>query len=246
MADFGTAPWVRGNEPGLLPERSLPLERYFPPYEEGMVSHWVRQYAAPASYILDPFGQNPFTALELARAGYRVLVSANNPIAAFTLRVLASAPNAEMISQALLQLNQNLMRDGSTLEDYLSNFYRLDCPNPDCKAESKFEVDTFIWSEESKSPHLAVGACQDCGFSGEINLTQSMQETLGRTPSYALTRSQILEKIAGQDPPLRRVMEEVISYYSPRALVALQILLSKIENTNLTQQQTDVLKAMWL
>ena len=211
-----------------------------------MVSHWVRQYAAPASYILDPFGQNPFTALELARAGYRVLVSANNPIAAFTLRVLASAPNAEMISQALLQLNQNLMRDGSTLEDYLSNFYRLDCPNPDCKAESKFEVDTFIWSEESKSPHLAIGACQDCGFSGEINLTQSMQETLGRTPSYALTRSQILEKIAGQDPPLRRVMEEVISYYSPRALVALQILLSKIENTNLTQQQTDVLKAMWL
>ncbi len=244
--DFSSAPWVRGSEPGLLPERTLPLERYYPPYEEGMVRNWVSRYASPGSYILDPYGQNPFTALELARAGYRVLVSANNPIAAFTLRVLAAAPGAEMISQALLQLNQNRMRDGSTLEDYLSNFYRLDCPNPECKAESKFEVDTFIWSEDGTNPHLAIGTCQDCGFSGEIELTSSVQESVGRTPSYALTRSQILEKVAAQDPPLRRVMEDVVSYYSPRALVALQILLSKIETSNLTQQQSDVLKAMWL
>ena len=141
LADFSKAPWVRGSEPGLLSERSLPLERYFPPVEEGMVRNWVERYASPGSYILDPFGQNPFTALELARAGYRILVSANNPIAAFTLTVLAGAPSAEVISQALLQLNQNKMRDGSTLEEYLSNFYRLDCPNPQCGAESKFEVE---------------------------------------------------------------------------------------------------------
>lgn len=245
-ADFSTAPWVRGFEPGLIPERPLPLERFFPPYQEGMVKNWVSRYASPGSYLLDPFGQNPFTALELARAGYRVLVSANNPIAAFTLRVLSAAPDAEMINQALLQLNQNRMRDGSTLEEYLSNFYRLDCPNPECRAESKFEVDTFIWSEDATNPHLAVGTCQDCAFNGEINLTTAIQETLGKTPSYALTRSQILEKVAGQDPPLRRVMEEVISYYNPRALVALQILLSKIETSSLTPQQSDVLKAMWL
>lgn len=246
LPDFSTAPWVRGSEPGLFPERSLPLERYFPPYEESMVRNWVRQYASPGSYILDPFGQNPFTALELARAGYRVLVSANNPIAAFTLRVLAGAPTTEMISQALLLLNQNRMRDGLTLEEYLGNFYHLDCPNPDCRADSKFEVDTFIWAEESKNPHIAIGACADCGFSGEVELTPAMLENLGGTPSYALTRSQILEKVAGQDPPLRRVLEEVISYYSPRALVVLQILLSKIETCNLGQQQTEVLKAMWL
>jgi len=211
-----------------------------------MVRNWVGRYASPGAYILDPFGQNPFTALELARAGYRVLVSANNPIAAFTLRVLAGAPSAEMISQALLQLNQNRMRDGSTLEEYLSNFYRMDCPNPECQAQSKFEVETFIWSSEGQHPHLAMGICLECGFSGEIELTPAVQESLGRTPSFALTRSQILEKVAAQDPPLRRVMEEVVTYYSPRALVALQILLSKIETSNLTQEQSDVLKAMWL
>ncbi len=246
FAEFSKAPWVRGSEPGLLPEHSLPLERYFPPYEEGMVRNWVRQYASPGAYILDPFGQNPFTVLELARAGYRVLVSANNPIAAFTLRVLAAAPGAEMISQALLQLNQKRMRDGSTLEEYLGNFYRLDCPDPECGAESKFEVETFIWAEDGNNPYLAIGSCAECGYSDEVELTPSMLENLGKTPSYALTRSQILEKVAGQDPPLRRVMEEVISYYSPRALVALQLLLSKIETSGLSQQQSDVLKAMWL
>ena len=226
--------------------RSLPLERYFPPYQKGMVSNWVSKYVPPGSYLLDPFGQNPFTTLELARAGYRVLVSANNPIAALTLRMLASAPSRELIEQALLRLNQNRMRDGSTLEDYLENFYGMDCPNPECQAGTKFEVDTFIWEEDGDQPHLAIGACTECGLSGEIELTPALLESLGKTPSYALTRSQILEKVAGQDPPLRRVMEEVISYYSPRALVALQILLNKIETSSLDPQQMRVLKALWL
>jgi len=211
-----------------------------------MVSSWVRQYASAGSYILDPFGQNPFTALELARAGYRILVSANNPIAAFVLSVLASSPTPETISQALLQLNQNPMRDGSTIEEYLGNFYRLDCPNPGCQALSAFEIDTFIWSEEAQHPHLAIGTCTSCDFAGEIELTKTMLEQLGKTPSTALVRSQILERVAAQDPPLRRVMEEVINFYNPRALTALQILLTKIESSPLNPQQSSILKAMWL
>jgi len=210
------------------------------------VSSWVRQYASAGSYILDPFGQNPFTALELARAGYRILVSANNPIAAFVLSVLASSPTPETISQALLQLNQNPMRDGSTIEEYLGNFYRLDCPNPGCQALSAFEIDTFIWSEEAQHPHLAIGTCTSCDFAGEIELTKTMLEQLGKTPSTALVRSQILERVAAQDPPLRRVMEEVINFYNPRALTALQILLTKIESSPLNPQQSSILKAMWL
>ncbi|NLE83733.1 MAG: hypothetical protein GX603_04370, partial [Chloroflexi bacterium] len=62
----------------------------------------------------------------------------------------------------------------------------------------------------------------------------------------ALVRSQILERVAAQDPPLRRVMEEVINFYNPRALTALQILLTKIESSPLNPQQSSILKAMWL
>lgn len=212
-----------------------------------MLSRWVRKYASPGSYILDPFGQNPFTSLELARSGYRVLVSANNPIAAFTLRVLASAPTAESYSQALHQLNQNRMRDGSSLEDYLSNFYRLKCPNPDCTGgDNTFEVNTFLWKEDAQAPYMAIGSCSGCGLEGEIELTPALLETAGRLPSYALIRSQVLERVAAQDPPLRKIMEEVISFYSPRALIALQMLLNKIETSNLSQEHSQLLTALWL
>jgi len=247
LTNFDTSPWVEGNNPGMPPTRALPLERYYPPYQEGMVENWVRKYVAPGSYLLDPFGQNPFTALELARSGYRVLVSANNPIAVFTLKVLASAPTAEDFSQALHQLNQNKMRDGSSLEEYLSNFYRINCPNPECDApDNSFEVDIFLWKEDGQAPHIAIGACSNCGLEGEIELTPALLESAGRLPSYALIRSQVLERVAGQDPPLRRIVEEVISFYNPRALIALQILLTKIETSNLSLEHNQLLTALWL
>ena len=59
-----------------------PLARFMPPLEDGVISAWLPAYAhAPAgSWVLDPFGFSPRLALEAARAGYRVLVTVNNPI----------------------------------------------------------------------------------------------------------------------------------------------------------------------
>lgn len=228
------------------------MERYFPPVPEGMVPNWVEKYAAPGSYLLDPFGQNPFTSLELARAGYRVLVSANNPIAAFVLRVLAKAPKLQDFSEALSALLENKMHDGSTIEDYIQAFYRLDCPTQGClSAEStgSFHVRTFIWSEDADQnliPVKAIGECQHCGFSGEIDLSPAILESQANLPSYVLIRSQVLERISSQDPPLRKVMEEVINFYTPRALIALHFLQSKIESSKLSPEQTDLLQALWL
>lgn len=211
-----------------------------------MVSNWLSGYVQAGDYLLDPFGQNPFTSLELARAGYRLLVSANNPIAAFVLRVLASAPTAESIDLALAQLNQNRMRDDSTIEEAIQRLYSFPCPNPLCSGSGVFEVESFIWAENAQKPHLAIGSCSECDLNGEIALSPAIQESLPKTPSYTLTRSQILEKVAGQDPNLRRVMEEVLSFYTPRALVALNMLLSKIESSKLNPEQEQLLKALWL
>ncbi len=239
-------PWVRADESASLFTQALPLERYFPPYQEGMVRNWLSAYANPGDYLLDPFGQNPFTSLELARAGFRVLVSANNPIAAFVLRVLASAPSAELINSALLQLSQNRMRDDSTIEEAIMRLYSFPCPNPLCNKSGVFEVESFIWAENAQKPHLAIGRCSKCDLQGEVELTQSIQEALVKTPSYALTRSQILEKVAGQDLNFRRVIEEVMSFYTPRALVSLNLLLTKIESSKLSPEQENILKALWL
>ena len=245
------AAWVPGRF-STPKSKNLPLERFFPPVPEGMVSNWVQKYAAPGSWLLDPFGQNPYTSLELARAGYRVMISANNPIAAFVLRVLASAPKQQDFNNALAALLENRMPDGSTIEDYLQAFYRLDCPNEICRSANlsgSFKVHSFIWSEDADRnlfPVKAIGECPHCGHHGEIELTPAILESLGNLPSDVLIRSQILAKIAGQDPPLRQVMEEVLSFYTPRALIALHFLQNKIESSKLSPEQTQLLQALWL
>lgn len=245
------AAWVPGRF-STPKSKNLPLERFFPPVPEGMVSNWVQKYAAPGSWLLDPFGQNPYTSLELARAGYRVMISANNPIAAFVLRVLASAPKQQDFDNALAALLENRMPDGSTIEDYLQAFYRLDCPNEICRSANlsgSFRVHAFIWAEDADRnlfPVKAIGECPHCGHHGEIELTPAILESLGNLPSDVLIRSQILAKIAGQDPPLRQVMEEVLSFYTPRALIALHFLQNKIESSKLSPEQTQLLQALWL
>lgn len=245
------AAWVPGRF-STPKSKNLPLERFFPPVPEGMVSNWVQKYAAPGSWLLDPFGQNPYTSLELARAGYRVMISANNPIAAFVLRVLASAPKQQDFDNALAALLENRMPDGSTIEDYLQAFYRLDCPNEICRSANlsgSFRVHAFIWSEDADRnlfPVKAIGECPHCGHHGEIELTPAILESLGNLPSDVLIRSQILAKIAGQDPPIRQVMEEVLSFYTPRALIALHFLQNKIESSKLGPEQTQLLQALWL
>lgn len=252
LPNFDPSPWVPGGFSGEDSE-SYPLMRYFPPVPHGMVSAWVQKYADTGSFLLDPFGQNPYTSLELARSGYRVLVTANNPIAAFVLQVLAQAPSRQDFSDALSSLNQNPMRDGSTIEEYIRAFYRLDCPSQACQIREtpgRFEVDTIVWTEQEDShekfPSIAIGECPVCGLNGEIELNADLLESLGNTPSYALIRSQVLERIASEDPALRRVMEEVVSFYSPRAFIALHVLLNKIETSNLSQEQIRVLQALWL
>ena len=47
---------------------------------------------AGGSWVLDPFGFSPRLALEAARAGYRVLVTVNNPITRFLLEMSARPP----------------------------------------------------------------------------------------------------------------------------------------------------------
>ena len=251
MPKPNAAPWVPGKFSTSKAE-NLPLERYFPPVPEGMVPDWVQKYAAPGSYLLDPFGQNPFTSLELARAGYRLLISANNPIAAFVLKILAKAPKLQDFSEALASLLENRMHDGSTIEDYIQAFYRLDCPEQTClsaKLPGGFKVHTFLWSEDADQNHIpikAIGECSQCGFHGEIELTPAILESQGNLPSYVLIRSQVLERIASQDPALRKVMEEVINFYTPRALIALHLIQNKIESSNLSLEQTALLQALWL
>ena len=81
---------------GTRPDNPGPLARFLPPLEDGVVSVWLEQNVEPGGWLLDPFGTAPRLSLEAARAGYRVLVSANNPITRFMLEMgTTSLPESE-------------------------------------------------------------------------------------------------------------------------------------------------------
>ncbi|MFZ3070247.1 MAG: hypothetical protein WA110_03885 [Anaerolineaceae bacterium] len=223
-------------------QTDLPLDRFMPPYYPDMATNWVQTYAPPGSWILDPFGNNPYVALELARAGYRVLVTANNPIPAFILEILASAPSAQEWGDALQALSDQRMSDGQRLEDYISAFYRIPCPN----CGQPVEVSSFIWNENLPEPTAMTLECAHCGLAGEQPASTALLKQFKPLPSYALHRARALELAAGLNDPLRPIMEEVVKYYSPRALILLQTVLNKINNPDFGQRQKNLLQAMLL
>jgi len=229
--------------PGEASARTnLPLERYLPPNYPGMAERWAGQSAEPGSWVLDPFCGDPFADLELARAGYRVLVTANNPVSAFILEVLASAPSPEELGDALQALANLRMSDGTRCEDYLNSFYQFPCPN--CQ-ETAF-VENFIWNEDQADPQTLQVRCPACGFSGDLPATPERLGLLRALPSYALHHSRALELACGLTDPLRPVMEDVLRFYSPRALILLQVLLNKINDPSLTPCQKTLLQALFL
>ena len=233
------APFIAGSD---RPQTNLPLDRFLPPYYPGRTLNWVSSRAEPSSWILDPFGSDPFSILELARSGYRVLVAANNPITAFILEIMASAPTLQEVGDAVLALADLRMSEGTRLEDYLNSFYQLPCP--DCGQLA--EITGFIWGEERPEPISMQWSCPHCRNTGELPGSTESYQRLKPLPSYSLHRARALELSAGLDDPLRPVMEEVLRFYSPRALILLQILLNKINHPDFTERQKNLLKALFL
>lgn len=245
-------PFVPGCLQPDTPLTGLPLDRYLPPCYDGMASTWLNNYATPGSWVLDPFGQSPFSVLELAKAGYRVLVMANNPIAAFIIKVLATAPSIEEMKTALDLLGASKSSAGLSLKDQIQKQYQLSCPNPECRGHQNkqlspsFEVDRYIWQEDHSQAELATGQCLVCGTATEIELIAEHHQSLPPLPPAAMSRALALEKIATPDDPLRSVMEEVISYYTERSLSLLQAILSRIQSPEFTLRQKTLMQALFL
>lgn len=245
-------PFIPGRVQPDSPTSGLPLDRFLPPWHEGMASRWLNNYANPGSWVLDPYGQSPFSALELARAGYRVLVSANNPISAFIIEVLASAPSHEAMHAALSALGESKSSHGQSLKDQVQSHYLLPCPNAACASHHNpqkgpsFEVDRYIWNEDDTQPHLAIGTCLLCGIEAELNITPHHLQNLPVLPPIGMIRAKVLEKTATPDDPLREIMEDVIGYYTNRSLSLLQIILGRIESSSFTPRQKTLMQALFL
>ncbi len=80
------------------------MGRFLPPIPEGVAPAWLANHAPKGSWVLDPFGASPDLIAEIARQGYKVLVTVNNPVLAFILKLNACPPKKEALNAALAVL----------------------------------------------------------------------------------------------------------------------------------------------
>ncbi len=235
--------------PGLKAAEPGPLSRFLPPLEEGTVSAWLLQHPPRAmggspspGWLIDPFGFSPRLAVEAARAGYRVLVTVNNPITRFLLEMAANPPSEADFKAALADLA--VSKKGSEhLEAHLESLYLTPCE----KCGHEAQAESFIWRKGEVAPFARVYECKECGDKGERAATPEDAERAHRIAATdALHRARALERVASLEDNDRVYAEEAIQHYLPRPLYALTTIINRFDTLNLGPERRRALTALVL
>ena len=228
--------------PGLSPADPGPLSRFTPPLEEGVVSAWLSQQASSGSWLLDPFGFSPRLTLEAARAGYRVLVTVNNPITRFLLEMSANPPSETDFKAALSEL-ESLKKGDERLGAHLQSLYITTCE----KCEKEVQAQSFLWRRGEDAPYARIYACPYCEDSGERAATEADLERAKKIAATdALHRSRAFERVAALKDEDRIYAEEAIEHYLPRPLYFLTTIINRFESLNLSPERKRALSALIL
>jgi hypothetical protein len=235
MESLAYIPGFRAAEPG-------PLSRFLPPLEEGAVSSWLAQHVPPPGWLLDPFGFSPRLPVEAARAGYRVLVTVNNPVTHFLLEMEANPPTEADFKAALADLAASRKGD-EHLETHLQTLYLTRCQQ--CGREIQAQV--FLWRKGEDAPFARIYDCKECGDKGERAATPDDVERARRIAATdPLHRARALERVAALDDEDRVHVQEAIQHYLPRPLYALTTIINRIDSLSLSRERQRALTALVL
>ncbi len=228
--------------PGLKPADPGPLSRFLPALEEGVISAWLPQLNSAGAWLLDPFGFSPRLVLEAARSGYRVLVTANNPITRFLLEMSAKPPAQSEFVAALADLGA-VKKGEERLAAHLQSLYLTTCE----KCEQQIHAQAFLWRKGANAPYTRIYECPHCKDSGERPVTEADVEHARKiAETDALHRSRAFEKVAALRDEDRFYAEEAISHYLPRPLYALTTVINRLDSLNLTPERKRALSALIL
>ncbi len=216
-----------------------PLAQFMPPLPEGMLTDWIGDKIPHGGWILDPFGSSPEMVLTLARAGWHVLVTVNNPISAFLIEQLADFPTHEEAHEILARLTTSTFND-QTIKSLIRSYYQVICT----QCGLPMEVSSFLWRKEAAYPYGFLGLCPNCERSGEQLLTPETKASLQPTPTYEFHLARALERIVSVDDPQREQVEAALNCYPARAIVILQTLMLKLSMLSLTKRQLTTLQSL--
>ena len=209
---------------GVLPDQAGPLHRFLPLVPGGVIQRWLSATVQSGSLILDPFGSTPFPAIEAARAGYRVLVAANNPVARFLLDMGANPPPENELKAALAELS-SAVKGTERLPQHISNLYLTEC----AQCGSSISADAFLWEKGASTPYARIYTCTKCGDNGEHPALESDAQRAQSFQKQNLTWARALERVAPLNDPDREHAEEALETYLPRAVYALMTLINTID-----------------
>ena len=235
--------------PGLKAAEPGPLSRFLPPLEEGTVSSWLLHHSPHAAgsgaahgWLIDPFGFSPRLAVEAARAGYRVLVTVNNPITRFLLEMAANPPSEADFKAALAELAVSKKGD-DRLESHLQSLYSTPCE----KCGHEAEAEAFLWRKGESAPFARIYECKDCGDKGERTAAPEDGERARRIAATdSLHRARAFERVAAMDDEDRAYAQEAIQHYQPRPLYALTTIINRLDTLNLSAERRRALTALVL
>jgi hypothetical protein len=228
--------------PGLQPADPGPLSRFLPALEQGTVSTWLAQHTAAGSWLLDPFGFSPRLILEAAQAGYRVLVTVNNPVTRFLIEMAANPPAVSDFNAALADLAVSKKGD-ERLETHLQSLYLTKCAN--CGRE--IQAQSFLWRKGEQAPFARIYTCKECGDAGERAATpEDTERALKIAATDSLHRSRAFERVAALDDEDRAYAEEAIQHYLPRPLYVLTTVINRLDSLDLTPERARALTALVL
>lgn len=228
--------------PGFKPADSGPLARFLPALEEGVVSAWLARLDQPSAWLLDPFGFSPKLTLEAARSGYRVLVTANNPVTRFLLEVFADPPPESEFVAALADLGA-VKKGEERLEVHLQSLYLTTCE----KCEKQIHAQAYLWRKGEETPYARIYECKHCGDSGERTTTDEDRERARKIAATdTLHRSRLFERVVSLKDEDRIYAEEAIEHYLPRPLYALGTVINRLDSLKLSEARRRALTALVL
>jgi len=191
--------------------------------------------------ILAPFSSSPQSILEAARAGFRILVPAHNPILRFLIENLAKPVPKDILKTALVHLASS-SKAGQRIKPLILSLYETDCPH--CGAPTP--ASAFIWSRDNHEPISKVCRCRTCGeeSSGDVNAADinKANEYQENSPSHA----RALTRVSAPDDPIRLQVEIALRSYPPRSVYALFTLFNKISAINPSSDEKRALEMLLL
>ena len=228
-------------KPGAPAQFQGPLSRYLPVLPDRVAATWLQEHSSTGAWVLDPFGASPRLAVEAARAGYRVLVTANNPVTRRLIEVAANPPPEAELRAALAELAA-AYKGEERIEPHIQSLYQTEC----AQCGQPVQVEYFLWEREAKAPYARVYHCPVCEDSGEKPVNQADIQRASQFAAGGMHRARALERVAPVDDPDRTHAEEALAVYLPRAVYALFTLINRLDGLVLSPTRRSLLDIILL